>query len=331
MENAYSRANRELSELRRKNEDEQKRRENEVRLAAPEFLEVEAKLARCGLALAKSVLSGNSDISEIRKNVEAAQAKKAEILKSLKLPTDYLDDIYSCDKCRDTGFDENGRRCSCLKNLISKYIGINSNLTEVMRAETFDKFDFSLFAKQPDVKGRSVLTMINSIYKKALDFAETFDKTGANLYLYGPAGTGKTYISSCIANRVLARGFTVCYQSAFRLLDMLEKLKFGRLDADNLSDAEYVAEYIYTVDLLIIDDVGTEFVSAYSSAALFDIINSRIISGKSTVVSSNLNSDKMADLYGARMASRMVGSFEPIPFVGADLRRIKITQKNAGQ
>ncbi len=328
MENAYSRANRELSELRRRNEDEQKRRESEVRLAAPEFAKVEAQLARCGAALARSVLSGNADISQIRKAVEEGQGKKAEILKGLKLPPDYLDDIYSCEKCRDTGFDENGRRCSCLKSLVSKYIGINSNLTEVMRAATFESFDFSLFSNQPDIDGKAVSTVVNNVYKKAKEFAETFDKTGANLYLYGPAGTGKTYISSCIANKALERGFTVCYQSAFRLLDTLEKLKFGRLDEESGSDAEYMSEYIYTVDLLIIDDVGTEFVSAYSSAALFDIINSRIISGKSTVVSSNLNSDKMEELYGRRMVSRMLGSFMPIRFIGTDLRRLKLKNRS---
>lgn len=328
MESAYSQAARELAEIRRKNIDELRNRENEVRDAFPEYGEVETSLAMGGAALARCVLSGTSDISAIRSHIEQAQAKKAEILAKLGRPADYLDVIYSCSKCRDTGFDEEGMRCECYKNMVSKYVGLNSNLTEVMREERFDKFDFSLFANQPDIKGRSVLKMIETAYKKAEDFAENFEKTKANLYLYGAAGTGKTYISSCIANRVLERGFTVYYQSAFQLLDMIERLKFGRYDENEVQSAEVASKYIYTVDLLIIDDVGTEFVSGYSSAALFDIINARLTSGKSTVISSNLNPVNIEEVYGSRMASRMVGSYHPIPFIGMDLRKLKLNKSN---
>ncbi|MDO5479569.1 MAG: ATP-binding protein, partial [Clostridia bacterium] len=136
-------------------------------------------------------------------------------------------------------------------------------------------------------------------------------------------GTGKTYVSSCIANRALERGFTVYYQSAFKLLDMLEKLKFGRYEDEERAQAEYAEKYIYDVDLLIIDDVGTEFVTAYSSAALFDIINSRIVDKKSTIISSNLGPVKMTEVYGTRLASRITGSFDVVNFIGKDLRRIK--------
>lgn len=322
MESPYSLANAEIAKIRKDNKDEQRRRENEVRLAAPEFATVEAKLASGGLALSKSILSGTGNISKIKELVEGAQREKAAILARLSLPSDYLDEIHTCTKCRDTGFAENGRRCECLKNMISKYIGVNSNLTDIMREQTFENFDFSLFAKQPDLKGRSVSVIMKNIFKRALEFSETFEQTGANLFMYGSAGTGKTYLSSCIANKALGRGFSVYYQSAFGLLDMFEKLKFGRYDEDEATQAEYAAKYAYDVDLLIIDDVGTEFVTAYSSATLFDIINSRLIEGKSTVISSNLSPSKIDETYGARMASRITGSFSPIGFIGVDLRRI---------
>ena len=331
MESAYSLANTALAELRQKNAELLRLRENEVRLAAPEYAEIEARLSAGGLALAKCILNGMSDISATRKHLETATADKAKLLNRLKLPKDYLDEIYSCEKCHDTGFDENGRRCECLKNMISKYVGVNSNLTSVMREESFKNFDFTLFAGQPDIKGRSVIQYVERAYKRAEVFAETFDKTNANLYLYGSAGTGKTYLSSCIANRVLERGLTVYYQSAFKLLDIMEKLKFGRLEEDEIAAAEYASKYAYTVDLLIIDDVGTEFVSAYSSAALFDVINSRLMAGKSTVISSNLGPEKIDEIYGTRMASRIVGAFEPVPVLGADLRKIKMISKKSDQ
>ncbi len=323
MESAYSLANAEIAKIRKDNKDEQRRRETEVRLAAPEFATVEAKLAAGGLALSKCVLSGKVDISDIRAHIESAQKEKAAILARLSLPSDYLDDIYSCKDCRDTGFDEKGSRCHCLKNMISKYIGTNSNLTDIMREQTFDNFDFSLFENQPDIKGRSVAKIVKTIFDKALNFSDTFKKTEANLFMYGSAGTGKSYISSCIANKVLSRGFSVYYQSAFQLLDVLEKLKFGRYDDDEVSQADYATKYAYDVDLLIIDDVGTEFVSSYSSAALFDIINSRLATGKSTIISSNLSPSKIDETYGTRLASRIAGSYDVLAFVGADLRRIK--------
>lgn len=323
MESAYSLANTEISEIRRKNKEELRGRETKVRLAAPQFAEVEAKLAAGGVALAKCVLDGTSDISAIRSHIEAAQNEKAGILKQLSLPENYLDEIYSCKKCRDTGFDKNGARCECLKNMISKHIGANSNLTSAMRGQSFDNFDFAMFEKLPDIKGHSALAIAKKVYDKGLEFATTFDKNKSNLFMYGSAGTGKTYLSSCIANKALERGFSVYYQSAFQLLDTLEKLKFGRFDEDEATGAEYASKYAYDVDLLIIDDMGTEFVSGYSSAALFDIINSRLLKDKSTVISSNLGPSKIEDIYGGRMASRITGSFDVLAFVGGDLRRLK--------
>ncbi len=323
MESAYSLANAEIKKIRRENSELLSRREDEVRGKAPEFAMIEAQIKKGGLSIARGVLDGVNNVAIARKCIEEAQIKRAEILERLHLPKDYLDEIYSCKKCRDTGFDEDGRRCECLKKMISKYIGLNSNLTEAMRGQTFDNFDMSLFENQEDVKGTSVLDIMKSAYKKAVMFSETFGETNANLYLYGSAGTGKTYMSSCIANRALERGYTVYYQSSFKLLDMLEKLKFGRYEDDERAQAEYAEKYLYEADLLIIDDVGTEFVTAYSSAALFDIINSRIVDRKSTVISSNLGPVKMSEVYGTRLASRITGSFDIINFIGRDLRRMK--------
>lgn len=323
MESAYSIANAEIEKIRRDNAELLRKREAEVREKAPEFAEVEAELSRCGVALSRCFIDGGIDLEAIKNSIRTARAKKAKILKGLGLPENYLDEIFSCKKCRDTGFDENGHRCECLKKLISKNIYTNSNLTGIMRQQTFNNFDLKLFENQPDINGHSVDEIIQRAMKKAISFSENFEATKQNIYMYGDAGTGKTYMSSCIANRALERGFTVYYQSAFKMLDALEKLKFGRYDGDEQAQAEYTVKYIYDVDLLIIDDVGTEFVTAYSAAALFDIINSRLTEEKSTVISSNLSPTKITDLYGTRLASRIMGSYEPMRFVGRDLRRMK--------
>ena len=320
MESAYGLATRELARIREENRAEQTRRMEEVRSKNPDYTRIERALAQQGTALVRRVLAGKAEISDIEDAVRKLQKERAELLKKEGFPKDYLEDIYACAHCRDTGFLEDGSRCSCLKHLAVSFAGANANLTEYMKEQTFDRADFSLFAKQPAENGREPLTYIKRAFERALKFAETFDTTHANLLLMGNAGTGKTFLSSCIANYALKRQKTVYYQSAFSLFDMLEKLKFGRLNDEEQEKAESISRYLYEVDLLIIDDLGTEFVSAYSTAALFDLINSRQIQHKSTILSTNLNHQGLEQIYSRRLLSRMVGDFEVLTFIGQDLR-----------
>ena len=327
MESSYALAMRKLAKIREKNKRTQEIRLDEIRRTYPTFTHIEAAMRRQGSALAQRILSGTTDISDIQSVISDLQKQKTELLTQAGYPADYLDDIYTCPLCRDTGFDANGKRCSCLKQLASAFSSENSNLTEYMKGQTFDKADYSLFAKQPEENGKHPLTSIKKAYELGLRFAETFDETHANLLLMGNAGTGKTYLSSCIANYALARRKTVYYQTAFTLFDLLEKLKFGRLSGDEQENAEAVSRYIYDADLLILDDLGTEFISAYSTAALFDLVNTRQIRGKSTILSTNLSFQALEQLYSKRFLSRVVGNFEIIPFIGQDLRMQKYNNK----
>lgn len=319
MQSPYLLAESKLAEIRRENEETLERRKAEVQAKCPDYAGVRSRLSACGIALTRCVLEGSAGVAEIRGAAEDAQREKKRILKNLGLPEDYLDTIYDCADCRDTGFDEQGHRCHCLKKLVSQFVGANSNMTPLMRSQTFESFDFGLFDGQPAVNGRSVGDYAKNAYDRAIRFTENFG-SGENLYFYGDAGKGKTYLSSCIANRVLQRGFSVYYRSAFAMLELMEKLKFGRIDEEDISAAEYEAKYVYDVDLLIIDDVGTEFISAYSTAAMYDIINSRLNTGKSTVISSNLSPAAIAKQYGERIFSRITGAYTPVAFIGRDLR-----------
>ncbi len=324
MESAYTLANRELARRREANKEEYNRRVTEVRNAFPEeYRQIETGMRHGGTALARCVLEGGVGYAKIEESLRNLRQKRTELLKRLKRPAEYLDEIYTCEACRDTGFDQDGRRCCCLQQLVTKYSGEYANLTEHMKEQTFDRVDYSLFAKQPAENGRQPLAYMKAAYEKGLSFAETFDITHANLLLMGNAGTGKTFLSSCIANHALGRGKTVCYQTAFRLFDMLEKLKFGRLSPEETEQASMVARQIYHTDLLIIDDLGTEFVTAYTAAAVFDLINTRQLEGKSTVLSTNLNSGALEQIYSKRLTSRLWGNFEIIPFIGQDLRMQK--------
>jgi len=321
MESPYAQATRKLARIREEHQAEQQRRIEEVRAKNPDYTRIEQAMAQQGSMLARRVLEGTSEIGDIAANIQKLQAERAALLHKLHLPGNYLEDIYTCTDCRDTGFLEDGSRCQCFKRLAASYTLANANLTDFMKEQTFDRFDFSLFAGQPaDESGHLPLAMMKRAYEKGLQFAETFDTTHANLLLLGPAGTGKTYLSGCIANYVLSRQKSVYYQTAFTLFDMLEKLKFGKLSDKELEQAEAVYRYLYEVDLLIIDDLGTEFISGYSAAALFDIINTRMIRSKSVLLSSNLRLQALEQLYSHRLISRLMGSYEIIPFIGKDLR-----------
>lgn len=316
MESAYTQANKELEKIRQKNAEKQSIRHNEVLMKAPRLGGIEADLMKQGTRLLSCVLKKCEDFEEIKKSIQDLQKEKAELLLKNGFAEDFLDDIYSCEKCRDTGFVD-GRRCDCLKKLVSKYIGENSNLTEYMRGQTFEKFDFSLFANQGE-NTATTLKIMQKVCEKASDFAENFDRTHENFLIMGNAGTGKTFITSCIGNRALERGKTVYYQTAFKLFEILENSRFNKGDDDS---AELV-KYAYDVDLLIIDDLGTEFTTQFTLAALFDIINSRIISGKSTVISTNLGFEELSNLYSQRITSRFVGSYQLLQTSGKDLREI---------
>ncbi len=315
MESAYTLANRELEEIRIKNKEKQDIRHGEVLLKDPKLSEIEGNLMKQGTRLLGCVLNRGEDFEDIKASIQDLQKQKAEVLKKNGFSEDYLDDIYTCPKCRDTGFVD-GRRCECLKKLITKHIGENSNLTEYMREQVFDKFDFSLFANQGE--GGTTLKVMQKLCDKAIDFAEGFDKTHENFLIMGNAGTGKTFITSCIGNRALERGKTVYYQTAFRLFEIFENARFQKGD----EDASELVKYIYDVDLLIIDDLGTEFTTQFTLTALFDIINSRIISNKSTVISTNLGFEELSDIYSQRITSRFVGHYQLMQTVGKDLREV---------
>lgn len=316
MESAYTLAAKELSDIQTENKMQMEYRHSEVCAKIPDFLDIESELVSFGTLLLKSVLHNGKDYETIKKGIQEKQALKKTLLKKNGFPEDYLDEIYTCSECRDTGF-VNGLRCNCFKQLVLKHIGTNSNLTELMKKQTFENFDFSLFKGQPDINGRSPLVIAQKLCDIGITFANSFDRTKKNILILGNAGTGKTYLSSCIANRAIERGKTVYYQSAYRLFDMLEQIKFGRSDSEEFKD---ISRYVYEVDLLIIDDLGTEFVTQFTTAALFDIINSRINSGKSTIVSSNLSFEDMRKVYSQRLTSRFSGEYMHLQTLGRDLR-----------
>lgn len=326
MQSANSLAMQELNQKRDLHKAELDANIAKVRALAPDYADIESEMMRAGNALLRSVLHGGNDFDKIKTFIEEKQSEKRKILKRLSLPENFLDEKFDCTICRDTGFDDDGLKCSCLKALTAKYIAVNSNMTELMKNQTFENFDFSLFPPSGE-SGKSPLDIMNRAYNIAKRFAEDIGSERVlNLILMGNTGTGKTYLSSCIANLALSRGKTVYYQTSYKLCEMMEGVKFGKYDnPDELYDMSTTIKYANDTDLLIIDDLGTEFITQFTAAALFDLLNTRLMKGKATIISTNLSLGKISDIYSERLTSRILGEYQIVPLCGTDLRRKKIS------
>jgi len=188
--------------------------------------------------------------------------------------------------------------------------------------QNFDNFDFSYYSDTiVESEGISPLTNIKSIFQTCFNFVQNFDKTDDNLLLYGGPGLGKTFLSSCIAKDLLDRGKTVFYQTAFKIFGLLEDYKFNRSEE---SATKTQVDRLFDVDLLIIDDLGTEFVNTYTSSAFFNILNSRLLDKRKTIISTNLNMEELVNLYSNRVVSRIIGHYIPLKFFGEDIRKLKM-------
>ena len=303
----YKKAEQELAQRRSRALAE---RENHHRIAVetvPEILEAEEKMSRAGLATIKAVGMGAADAKEyIQKlseiNLEA-QAQRRLLLKSNGFPEDWLDVHYTCKKCEDKGF-VSGIMCGCFKELLKsiEYEKLCSKLP--VGNCRFDNFKLG-----PKKRMESVLN-----YCKA--YAADFSRRSPSLLLYGKTGLGKTHLSLAIAGKAVEEGYGVIYSSAQNLFNKLEKDKFGKADANT-------EEAILDCDLLIIDDLGAEFTTQFTVSALYNIVNSRELEGKPTIISTNLMPEQLTKAYGERIASRILSNYVMLYFDGSDIRQIK--------
>ena len=312
----YKKAEQELAQRRSRALAE---RENHHRIAVetvPEILEAEEKMSRAGLATIKAVGMGAADAKEyIQKlseiNLEA-QAQRRLLLKSNGFPEDWLDVHYTCKKCEDKGF-VSGIMCGCFKELLKsiEYEKLCSKLP--VGNCRFDNFKLDYY---PDGAGTSPKKRMESVLNYCKAYAADFSRRSPSLLLYGKTGLGKTHLSLAIAGNAVEEGYGVIYSSAQNLFNKLEKDKFGKADANT-------EEAILDCDLLIIDDLGAEFTTQFTVSALYNIVNSRELESKPTIISTNLMLEQLTKAYGERIASRILSNYVMLYFDGSDIRQIK--------
>ena len=311
----------EYEEIRQNNAMDLEARKRAVFSKIPRLEEIDYEIKSLGLKLYKIALSGDDvkpQLDELRRQQKMLLATKKAILIENGYPEDELSERYNCSICRDTG-SHDSKPCVCYKKKLIEKAYEQSNLSSLLAHQSFDTFDLSLYSDDIDADyGMSPKAYMGKIVELCREFVKKFDDEHTNLLFWGDPGLGKTFLSTCIAKELIATNHSVIYETAYKTFSMLEELKFKK--SDNEDKLKFKVDKLYTCDLLILDDLGSEFSTQYTTASLFDIINSRLISGKKTVINTNLSITELKNKYGERVVSRLYGHYKVLNFIGSDIR-----------
>lgn len=307
----YTQVKAEIERRRINAEAEADRRCAEVREKSAEIEAIDTELSGTGMRLFKAALSGE-DLAPLRARNEELTSRRRKLIVSLGYPEDYTDVHYTCPHCSDTGYVGGTKVCSCLREELIKATIASSGIGNLIERQSFDNFELGLY--RGDEK---IYSVMKSNLDAARSFAENFREKRGNLLLVGKTGTGKTHISTAIAREIIKMGFDVLYDTAQNIFSDFETDRFKNA----YSQTEPKAEKYLECDLLILDDLGTEFVTPFTLSCLYNLINTRQNRGLSTIISTNLSPDELSKRYEDRIYSRLIGSgYRVLAFVGPDRR-----------
>lgn len=316
----YLKAKETLDHRRAEAQRLQQQRHAEVAARCPSVLDAEREMAACGAELIRIACVGGNTREQLaalsQRNLDAQQ-QRADLIQAAGFPADYLDNVYTCPVCKDTG-THGSYYCKCYLDLIRQTAKDCVKGAAQLKKCTFETFSLRYYSDTPDpaLGGRSHRKIMENICAYLKNYADTFTPNAKSLLMIGKTGLGKTHLSLAVVNRVLDRGFNVYYDSVQGILDRLEKDHFGRGVRD-----EELQEDLYNSDLLVIDDLGTEMVTAFTVSALYQLVNSRVNDGLPTVFSTNLELSELEAIYTQRFTSRLVGTCDMIRFYGKDVRQ----------
>ena len=318
----------EFSQKKLKAEIDLDKRKNLLYSRIPKLQDIDDTINKCAIEKTKSILNKTStDISDLKNRIEFLTLQKARVLSENNIDYNYLKPYYDCNICNDTGYitnlDYTSTMCSCLKQ---KLLDISFNKSNMynLKKENFSTFNPNIFSNEVDLakykQNISPRSNIINIQKRCVNFIENFDNSNTkNLLFCGNTGLGKTFMSNCIAGELMKKGKTVLYQTAPVLIDSIIDYKMNR----NKDKAENILKSVLDVDLLIIDDLGTESLNSMKLSELFTIINTRILNFNNkptkTIISTNLNIKDIFRNYEERIGSRIVGYYDIYYFFGDDL------------
>lgn len=286
----------------------------------PRLREIDRLLRQTMALAAQAVFSQGGDVESAMERAKQAnlnlQRERAELI-ALHFEEGYLDESPICDHCGGTGYI-GSTMCECLMELCRQEQRKELTLLSGGK-ETFHQFRLDYYSDQYEGKyGTSPRVIMEKVLRTCRTYATTFTLNSGNLLFVGGTGLGKTFLSACIARAVADRGYSVMYETANHLFSKLEQAKFGGGE-----DARREAEKFLECDLLIVDDLGTEMPGQFVTAALYSLVNDRLLAGKPMLISTNLNVDELGKRYSPQIASRLQGSFNRLTFVGEDIRVMK--------
>lgn len=305
----------------RKVKDELERRRSAARATAEErnlmlreryedICAIDAELTKTGLRLFRAAAMGES-IDTIRERNRALNEQRRALLVQYGYPEDFTEVHYTCPLCSDTGY-QGIRMCSCFREELIRENIRSSGIGNLMERQSFESFDLDWYKR----RGPEAYKKMKYVFEQAKTFAEGFHTGAENLLFMGPTGSGKTHLSTAIASVVVSRGFGVVYDTAQNVISAFETDHFRRTEGDG-----HTADKYLECDLLILDDLGTEFLNSFSLSCLYNLFNTRQNRGLSTILSTNLSFKALAERYEDRIYSRLVGdTFRVLPFDGDDHR-----------
>ncbi len=307
----------EYDEKRLKSAKELEARKAMIENSVPGLKEIEDEITTTSAALAIGRLNNPTHAESIAVRLRTLREDKQKLLALHGYSVDDLELSHECHKCQDTGFIGN-TMCSCLRDRIIDVLYDQSNIRSILEKENFDTFSFKYFSVGEP------LSVAELAVKTAHCFVDNFASSTDNLFICGNTGVGKTFLTNCIAKELIDQGYFVVYLSAIKLFDILSDATFGfrNIGSEDASRRKLV-ENLYSCDLLIIDDLGTELINSFTSTQLFNCINERLLSEKHTIISTNLSLSQVQANYSERVSSRIASGYKLIKLLGDDIRMKK--------
>ena len=280
---------------------------------------IDDAIASCSLFQAKKLLNGDVNaLAQLRAQLAEYKRQRVDILDELGYSEQYFEPSYECSDCKDTGYIGNDR-CHCFKQRAIDLVYTQSNIRSILQDENFEHFTFDYYSKteKNPATGLTVYETAQNAVRECHKFIDSFDASFGNLFFYGDTGVGKTFLSNCVAKELLDSGHSVIYFTAFQLFEIFENNTFHKA-----SDEDMIAAHqnIFECDLLIIDDLGTELPNSFTTSQLFLCLNERILRKKSTIISTNLSLNQVAEIYSERTFSRISSSYTILKLLGDDIR-----------
>lgn len=298
------------------------KRKEQIYTEIPRIKEIDEEIAANALSAAKARILKQSNLKEeVAARNEKLANEKLKLLISHGYAENYLKPIYTCIKCKDTGYIDN-KPCSCMKQMVISQLYAQSNISNVLSRENYDTFDLSYYSNKSDnIHNATPYENAKNILERSKQFIDEFEDKHPGILIYGETGLGKTFLSNCIAKALLDKGHTVLYLSSISLFESI----LSDIVMNNSRDANKLTlyDYIYNCDLLIIDDLGTELTNSFAQSQLFEIINSRNNKQLSTLMSTNLTLHQLQERYTERTISRIMDNFLVFNFYGDNIRYTK--------